>query len=288
MTGTRDAAEATAVAAGGPRGDDGGSGSGGSGSGGSGGVIGHGTWLDKLAYELVRREESLGRDTGMITVESGLGASGIPHVGSLGDAARAYGVKLALGNLGYDSKLVAYSDDLDGLRKVPDGLPASLEEHLAKPVSLIPDPFSCHDSYGMHMSSILLDGLDRVGIEYEFRRAYDTYMKGLLRGQIHAILCRSAEIGEKIAEMVGQSKYQMSLPYFPVCESCGRLYTAQAVSYDESARAVSYECRDTRMAGRAISGCGHSGCAKIDGGSLGKLAWRVEFVARWAAFDVRF
>lgn len=287
MTDARDAAKTTTEGSrgGGDSDDDGGHGGS---RDRSGDVIGHGTWLDKLAYELVRREESLGRDTGMITVESGLGASGIPHIGSLGDAARAYGVKLALGNLGYDSKLVAYSDDLDGLRKVPDGLPASLEEHLARPVSLIPDPFSCHDSYGMHMSSILLDGLDRVGIKYEFRRAYDTYRQGLLRDQIHAILCRSAEIGEKIAEMVGQSKYQMSLPYFPVCESCSRLYTAQAVSYDESARAVSYECRDTQMAGRVISGCGHSGSAKIDGGSLGKLAWKVEFAARWAAFDVRF
>ncbi len=223
----------------------------------------------------------------MITVESGLGASGIPHIGSLGDAVRAYGVKLALENLGYDSKLIAYSDDLDGLRKVPEGLPDSLEEHLAKPVSLIPDPFSCHDSYGMHMSSILLDGLDRIGITgYEFRRAYDTYRKGLLRDHIHTILERSSEIGSKIAQMVGQSKYQDSLPYFPVCAACDRLYTAQATAYMAQERKVAYECRDTKMNRRVIKGCGHRGEARIDG--LGKLAWKVEFAARWAAFDVRF
>ena len=126
-------------------------------------IIGKGTWIDKLAHELLEREKSLGRSLDLIRVESGLGASGVPHIGSLGDAARAYGVKLALENLGYDSKLIAYSDDLDGLRKIPEGFPNSLQEHIAKPVSLIPDPFGCHDSYGMHMSSILLDGLDRVG-----------------------------------------------------------------------------------------------------------------------------
>ena len=83
-------------------------------------IIGKGTWIDKLAFELIEREKQLGRDIdGIIRVESVLGASGIPHIGSLGDAVRAYGVKLALENLGYKSELIAYSDDLDGLRKNP-------------------------------------------------------------------------------------------------------------------------------------------------------------------------
>lgn len=253
----------------------------------TGQMIGHGTWIDKLAYDLVCREQSLGRSTKILTVESGLGASGIPHIGSLGDAARAYGVKLALENLGYDSKLIAYSDDLDGLRKVPAGLPDSLQEHLAKPVSLIPDPYGCHDSYGMHMSGILLDGLDRVGIKYEFRRAAETYRQGLLKEQIHTILARSDEIGAKIAEFVGQEKYQSRLPYFPVCASCDRLYTAKATEYLESEGKVAYECEDAQMGGLTVAGCGHRGTADI-AGSLGKLAWKVEFAARWAAFDVRF
>ena len=86
-------------------------------------IIGRGTWIDKLAWELVEREKELGRPTDIIRVESGLGASGIPHIGSLGDAVRAYGVKLALENFGFKSELTAYSDDLDGLRKIPEGLP---------------------------------------------------------------------------------------------------------------------------------------------------------------------
>lgn len=191
-------------------------------------IIGKGTWIDKLAFELLEREKSLGRNLDILRVESGLGASGIPHIGSLGDAVRAYGVKLALENFGYKSELIAYSDDLDGLRKIPEGLPDSLEEHLAKPVSLIPDPYGCHDSYGMHMSSILLDGLDKVGINYEFRRAVDTYKKGLLKEQIHKILQNSTKIGNKISDLVGQEKYQKYLPYFPVCANCNRLYTAEA------------------------------------------------------------
>src|SRR5215831_11334780 len=100
-------------------------------------ILGKGTWIDKIAHDLLSRERKLGRETGLIRVESGLGASGIPHIGSLGDAVRAYGVKLALENFGFKSELIAYSDDLDGLRKIPEGLPSWLGEHIGKPVSFI-------------------------------------------------------------------------------------------------------------------------------------------------------
>ncbi len=250
-------------------------------------IIGKGTWIDKLASELLEREKTLGRNLDVLKVESGLGASGVPHIGSLGDAVRAYGVKLALENLGYKSELIAYSDDLDGLRKIPAGFPDSLEEHLAKPVSLIPDPYGCHDSYGMHMSSILLDGLDKVGIKYEFRRAIDTYKQGLLKDQIHTILQNSTKIGDKISELVGQEKYQKYLPYFPVCANCNRLYTAESTEYIIDEKKVKYRCHDTEIGSKMIKGCGHEGEADITK-DLGKLAWKVEFAARWTAFDIRF
>jgi lysyl-tRNA synthetase class 1 len=250
-------------------------------------IIGKGTWIDKLASELIEREKTLGRNLDLIRVESGLGASGIPHIGSLGDAVRAYGVKLALENLGYKSELIAYSDDLDGLRKIPEGLPDSLQEHLGKPVSLIPDPYGCHDSYGMHMSSILLDGLDKVGIKYEFRRAIDTYKQGLLKDHIHTILQNSVKIGDKISELVGQEKYQKYLPYFPVCAECNRLYTAEATEYIVAEKKVKYKCHDTEIGSKTIKGCGHEGESDITK-DLGKLAWKVEFAARWSAFDIRF
>ena len=151
-------------------------------------TIGKGTWIDKLASELLEREKQIGRNTDLIRVESGLGASGIPHIGSLGDAVRAYGIKLALENFGYKSELIAYSDDLDGLRKIPEGLDVK-EEDIGKRVSAIDDPLCDeHDSYGSHMSSLLLDGLDKLGIKYLHKTAHDTYKNGLLKEQIHRIL----------------------------------------------------------------------------------------------------
>lgn len=250
-------------------------------------IIGKGTWIDKLADELLEREKMLGRSTSLIKVESGLGASGIPHIGSLGDAVRAYGVKLALENFGYKSELIAYSDDLDGLRKIPEGLPDWLKDHIAKPVSFIPDPFGCHDSYGLHMSSLLLDGLDKLGIKYKFQRGIDTYKSGLLKDQIHVILTNSKKIGEKISEMVGQEKYQETLPYFPVCANCGRLYTAIASEYLPDEKKIRYKCSGTTIGSKILEGCGHDGVADITK-DIGKLAWKVEFAARWQAFDIRF
>ena len=223
----------------------------------------------------------------MVRVESGLGASGIPHLGSLGDAVRAYGVKLALEDAGRSSELVAYSDDLDGLRKVPEGMPASLSEHIGRPVSLVPDPDGSHASYGERMSSLLLEGLDALGIEYVFKRARDEYAGGSFRAQTNRILSAAARIGERIEEMVGQSKFRGALPYFPVCGACGRLYTARAASYDPRAESVSYECSGADIGGSFVEGCGHAAESRI-GRDLGKLAWKVEFAARWQAFDVRF
>ena len=250
-------------------------------------AIGRGTWIDKLALEMIKREKELGRSMKMLRVESGLGASGIPHIGSIGDAVRAFGVKLALDDMGYETELVAYSDDLDGLRKVPAGFDKSLQEHIAKPVSMIPDPDGCYDSYGMRMSSLLLDGLDKTGIKYRFQRAFDTYKNGLMSRQIDLILANHERIGREIADRVGQDKYLQYLPYYAVCAECNRIYTTKSYKYRQDRHLVSYRCGDIQIGNTTIRGCGYEGDADIRS-SLGKLAWKTEFAARWSAFDIRF
>ena len=103
----------------------------------------------------------------------------------MADAVRAYGIALALQNFGFKSELIAYSDDMDGLRKIPRVCQIGLQDHIAKPVSTIPDPFgSCHSSYGMHMSSLLLDGLDKAGIKYRFQSGSKLTGKELWRSKL--------------------------------------------------------------------------------------------------------
>src|SRR5579875_1645108 len=253
----------------------------------TGTIIGRGTWLDRVAKEIIDRETKLGRSLSNVRVESGLGASGIPHIGSLGDAARAYGVKMALEGAGYSSELVAYSDDMDALRKIPAGLPEWLSSEIGKPVSEIKDPFGCHSSYGAHMSALLREGLEMIGLDYTFRSGYEAYKSGALVKQIDLILRNADRIGEKIEELTGQKKYLEALPYFPQCGQCGRLNVARPYRYDAQELKVYYRCTGDEIGRRFVEGCGHEGAAEIEKGQ-GKLSWKVEFAARWAALDIRF
>ena len=250
-------------------------------------IIGHGTWYDKMAQKVVNRERKLGRSLEKVRTEMGLGASGFPHIGSLGDAARSYAVTLALKELSFNSELVAFCDDKDGLRKVPAGLPKSLEKYLGFPVSSIPDPFGCHESYGKHMSSLLLEALDTCGIPYQYMSAKEVYEKGLLLEEIRTILLNAKKVGEIVKEEVGQERYTEVLPYFPVCEKCGRIYTTKALEFVPETDKVLYACEGLEIRGKQIEGCGHKGEADISRGE-GKLSWKGEFAARWKALDIRF
>lgn len=250
-------------------------------------IIGHGTWYDKMAARIIERERKLGRSLGLIRTEMGIGASGFPHIGSFADGARAYAVTLALREQGYKSELIAFSDDKDGLRKVPAGLPNWLEKYLGYPVTDIPDPFKCHESYGRHMSSLLLEAYDKCGIEYKFMSGKEVYESGLLKEEIETILANAKKVGEIVKEEVGQEKYVEVLPYFPVCGNCGRIYTTKAYEFLPKEHKVLYKCEGMEVKGRWLEGCGYEGEADYTKGE-GKLSWKGEFAARWKALDIRF
>jgi len=250
-------------------------------------IIGHGTWLDKIASEIVARERKLARTLPVFRAESGLGASGLPHLGSLSDAVRAYGVKLATEEFGIKSELIAFSDDKDGLRKVPSGLPTTLKKFLGFPVTSIPDPFKCHESYGEHMSSLLRDALDKCGIEYTFISAAKAYGEGVFNQQIEKILSNASQVGEIIRQELGQEKFTELLPYFPVCSNCGRIYTTRASEFLPEEKKVLYICEGAEIKDQSLKGCGHRGEVDYRRGE-GKLSWKVEFAARWAALGIGF
>ncbi len=252
-------------------------------------------WLDKWARKIVEREKKLKRGLKVLRTESGLGASGIPHIGSFGDVARQYGVTLALRDMGFKSEVIAYCDDRDGLRKVPVGLPNWLEKYVGMPVSNIPDPFGkCHKSFGAHMSSLLLDALDEADVDYTFNSGSENYRKGILDKQIETILLNSEKIGKIIKKMVGQEKFVEALPYFPVCEKCGKIYTTRSYELVPKEHKVLYVC-DQEFVGKnsntgkeiIVEGCGHKGEASYFKGE-GKLSWKVEFAARWDALKIVF
>jgi lysyl-tRNA synthetase class 1 len=251
-------------------------------------IIGRGTWLDMVAHRVLQREEKLGRSVDVLRTESGLGASGIPHVGSMGDVIRAYGVKLALDSQGRKSEFIAFSDDLDGIRKVPAGMPDSLKKFLGHPVSAVPDPYNCHESYSLHINSLLREAMDKCGVEYVFHSATEDYKKGLFTEQIRRILSAADRVGKIVKEEVGQEKYTTVLPYFPVCGSCGRIYTTRSQQFEPETDKVLYVCEGgAEIKGQTLEGCGYKGEVDIKDGR-GKIPWKGEFAARWDALKINF
>lgn len=250
-------------------------------------IIGHGTWYDKMAAAIIERERKLGRSLDLVRTEMGIAASGYPHVGSLSDAARSFAVTLALREEGYNSELIAFTDDKDGLRKVPAGMPRSLEKYLGHPVTDIPDPQGCHKSYGEHMSRLLLEALDKSGIEYQFMSGAEAYRKGLFNEEIKTVLMNAKRIGEIVKEEVGQEKFLEALPYFAVCGDCGRIYTTKAYDFLPKENKILYVCEGMEVKGRWLEGCGYKGEVDYRKGD-GKVSWKGEFAVRWKVLDIRF
>ncbi len=241
-----------------------------------------------VASRVLQREAELQRKVDVLRTESGMGASGIPTVGSLGDVVRAYGVKLALETQGRKTEFIAFSDDLDGLRKVPAGMPDSLKKYLGHPVSAIPDPYNCHESYSKHMNSLLREAMDKCGVEYVFHSGTEDYQKGLFVEQVRKILLGADRVGKIVKEEIGQEKYTSVLPYFPVCGSCGRIYTTKSLEFEQRTDKVLYSCEGgTEIKGQTLEGCGYKGELDIKDGR-GKIPWKGEFAARWDALKINF
>jgi lysyl-tRNA synthetase class 1 len=250
-------------------------------------IIGHGTWYDKTALEIIERERKLGRSLDLVRTEMGVSASGIPHVGNLSDAIRSYAVTVALQAQNYRSELIAFADDKDGLRKVPPGMPKELSKYLGYPVSSIPDPEKCHRSFGEHATSLLLEAFDKCGVKYSFMSAADVYRRGLLNDEIKTILANAKRVGGIIEQEVGQEKFEEALPYFAICGNCGRIYTTKAYELLPKENKILYSCEGMEIKHQWFKGCGYKGEADYTKAE-GKLAWKAEFAARWKALDIRF
>ncbi len=251
-------------------------------------IIGHGTWYDKIALDIIERERKLGRSLETIRVESGVAASGIPHIGSVSEVTRNYAVSLAIKEHKCNPEFIVFSDNKDGLRSVPAGLPKSLEKYVGFPVNEVPDPFKCHESYGEHMVSLLLDALDQSGVSYRLLKGAEVYKEGLLNKEIRTLLENAERVGEIVKEETGQEKYLEALPYFPICQSCGRIYTTKAYKFVANESKILYVCEGMEIKHRQLEGCGYEGEVDYSKGE-GKLSWKAgEFAARWRALGIRF
>ncbi|MFP4321722.1 MAG: lysine--tRNA ligase [Anaerolineales bacterium] len=239
-------------------------------------------WPDKEAAQILKQH---GADTARTYVfETGFGPSGKPHFGTFGEVIRTNYVLLALRDMGYQTHLIAFSDDMDGLRKIPEGFPEWLKDYIGHPVSAIPDPFETHESYSAHMNALLVEMLENLQLDFEFRSSAEAYKSGTFNAQIRMVIQQYEAVQEIIFPYLREETQENWFPFFPICENCGSVGHTRVTNVDKDNMRLSY-CCDREFGG--VPGCGHCGeTSPFDG--AGKLQWKVDWPARWHALGVHY
>jgi len=263
------------------------------------------SWPHSEAASILKRFP----EPGTVVLETGYGPSGAPHIGTFAEVARTSWVGRALEQAsGRRWELIAFSDDMDGLRKVPLNMPReALEPHLGKPLSRVPDPMGgCHASYGAHNNARLCEMLDRFGFRYTFTSSTRQYESGAFNDGLTRILRHYDEIREVILPTLRESKRKEWSPFLPICEQCGRVNGTRVTEFDAARLTVSYVCEGEkagavaderpdeedgagpRVAPReSAGGCGNQGQVTVLDGHV-KVGWKVDWALRWFALGIQY
>jgi len=238
-------------------------------------------WPFEQARLLKKRLDKLGRKSGSVVFETGYGPSGLPHLGTFGEVVRTTMVLNAFNELTentYDTKLLCVSDDMDGMRKVPPHLPEQemLNQHLQEPLTVVPDPFGTHESFGANMNSRLRAFLDSFGFSYEFASATDYYKNGTYDAALLKAAERYDDIMKVMLPTLGAERQATYSPFLPISPTTGRVLYVPMKSVDAKAGTITFDDED-----------GTEVTLPVTGGQV-KLQWKPDFGMRWAALGVDF
>jgi lysyl-tRNA synthetase class 1 len=256
-------------------------------------------WVTRAADEAVRHAG----EGNAVTCSSGASPSGPVHLGNLREFLTVHFVADELRRRGLEVRHLHVWDDYDRFRKVPAGVPASWSEHIGRPLSAVPDPWECHESWATHFKAPLQLALADLGVEMEEISQTELYRAGTYREQVLTAVRRRHEIDEVLAkyrtrkqapvaeseqeaaaladsvvaddETVGASELER-FPFKPYCRECGR-DTTTITSYDEESTDLAYTCD-----------CGHEAVTNLATQDEGKLVWKVDWPMRWAFYHVDF
>ncbi len=234
-------------------------------------------WPFEEAQKIALRAAELGKC--QVLFETGYGPSGLPHIGTFGEVARTSWVRHAYTVLtGQPSRLLAFSDDMDGLRKVPDNVPDRdmLRGHLGRPLTRIPDPFGTHESFGHHNNAMLRGFLDRFGFEYEFGSSSDYYAQGRFDAALRRVLEAFDEITAVILPTLGPERRGTYSPILPVHPLTGVVEQVRIDRVDASAATVFWTDAEGRRFETSVLG----GAAKCQ--------WKADWAMRWFALGVDY
>lgn len=236
-------------------------------------------WPFEEAKKILARLGGKPAPKGYVLFETGYGPSGLPHIGTFGEVARTTMVRRAFEMLSdVPTKLFAFSDDMDGLRKVPDNVPnaAMLAEHIGKPLTAVPDPFGKFDSFGAHNNAMLRSFLDRFGFAYEFKSSTEMYRAGAFDDTLRAVLRNYAAIMAIMLPSLREERRQTYSPFMPVCKRTGRVLQVPTIETDAAAGTIVYRDEDGSLVETPVTG---GAC---------KLQWKIDWAMRWTALGVDY
>src|ERR1700742_827136 len=237
-------------------------------------------WPFEQAKAIVARLKKHPKDE--VLFETGYGPSGLPHIGTFGEVARTTMVRHAFRVLTEDkikTRLLAFSDDMDGLRKVPDNVPNKewLEANLGKPLTKVPDPFGTHSSFGAHNNARLRAFLDTFGFDYEFASSTDYYTSGKFDATLLRVLERIDQVMAIMLPSLREERAASYSPFLPICPHTGVVLQVPITAHDVKAGTISYQDPESR----------ETVTLPVTGG-LCKLQWKPDWAMRWTALGIDY
>jgi lysyl-tRNA synthetase class 1 len=235
-------------------------------------------WPFQEAQRLAKRLPQ-GKPGGVL-FETGYGPSGLPHIGTFQEVLRTSLVRRAYETLtgGAPTRLVAFSDDMDGLRKVPDNVPnrEMLAQHLGKPLSRIPDPFEKFESFAAHNNAMLRDFLDRFGFEYEFVSSSDCYNGGRFDDALKGVLANFGAILDIMLPTLGEERRRTYSPVMPISPTTGAVLQVPVEVVDAAQGIIRFTDEDGSVVEQSALG------------GMAKCQWKVDWAMRWVALGVDY
>jgi lysyl-tRNA synthetase, class I len=236
------------------------------------------SWPFVEIRKLLKDRKDLIKDKKKIVFQTGYGPSGLPHIGTFGEVARTSMMINALNHIQkIDYDLITFSDDMDGLRKIPENIPNDqlLRENIGKPLTDIPDPFKKYKSFGEHNNEMLKEFLTRFNFKYNFQSSTENYKKGNFNNSIIRVLEKYDEIMNIIIPTLREERRKTYSPFLPICPDTGKVLEIPILEIDKKKGIVVFNNEGKKLS-----------TSILDGNS--KLQWKVDWAMRWFTFDVDF
>ena len=235
-------------------------------------------WPFVEAKKILRERKQYIDKKNKITLQTGYGPSGLPHIGTFAEVARTSMLVNALNQLtDIPKEIITFSDDMDGLRKVPDNIPNKdlLEKYLNKPLTRVPDPFNKFGSFGEHNNEMLKKFLNQFGFNYTFKSSTDLYSSGQFNDTLKLVLKNYQGIMDIIIPTLGKERQKTYSPFLPVCPETGKVLEIPVIKIDENNSKIIFDNNGNKLEKSILNGeC--------------KLQWKVDWAMRWYALDIDF